>query len=192
MNGGLLILADEPTGALDSKSGQEMMNILHELNGRGHTIILVTQRHAGGQQCPADHRNQGWEIVRDQVNGDNAVTPSAEIDADEVETHCNTSLRSDIPDGERPKPHPAPSQPHWKYACTATWGRFSEAFKMALIAMTSHRMRTLLTMLGIIIGITSVVSVVALGQGARQKVIKGHQLHGHQRDRRHAGEKTGG
>jgi macrolide transport system ATP-binding/permease protein len=55
--------------------------------------------------------------------------------------------------------------------CTAVWGRFSEAFKMALIAMASHRMRTLLTMLGIIIGITSVVSVVALGHGARQKVI---------------------
>jgi macrolide transport system ATP-binding/permease protein len=53
----------------------------------------------------------------------------------------------------------------------ANWGRFAEAFKMALIALTSHRMRTLLTMLGIIIGITSVVSVVALGQGARQKVI---------------------
>jgi len=42
---------------------------------------------------------------------------------------------------------------------------------MALIAMASHRMRTLLTMLGIVIGITSVVSVVALGQGAQQKVI---------------------
>ena len=54
----------------------------------------------------------------------------------------------------------------------AAWGRFSESFKMALIAMMSHRMRTLLTMLGIIIGITSVVSVVALGQGAQQKVIK--------------------
>jgi len=54
----------------------------------------------------------------------------------------------------------------------ANWGRFAEAFKMALIAMMSHRMRTLLTMLGIIIGITSVVSVVALGQGAQQKVIK--------------------
>jgi macrolide transport system ATP-binding/permease protein len=53
----------------------------------------------------------------------------------------------------------------------ADWGRFAEAFTMALIAMKSHRMRTLLTMLGIIIGITSVVSVVALGQGARRKVI---------------------
>jgi macrolide transport system ATP-binding/permease protein len=37
MNGGDVILADEPTGALDSKSGWEMMEILHELHGHGHT-----------------------------------------------------------------------------------------------------------------------------------------------------------
>jgi macrolide transport system ATP-binding/permease protein len=60
----------------------------------------------------------------------------------------------------------------WGRPYIANWGRFAEAFKMALIAMLSHRMRTLLTMLGIIIGITSVVSVVALGQGAQQKIIK--------------------
>jgi macrolide transport system ATP-binding/permease protein len=53
----------------------------------------------------------------------------------------------------------------------ATWGRFVEAFRMAWIALVTHRLRTLLTMLGIIIGITAVVCVVALGQGARQKVV---------------------
>ena len=42
MNGGEVILADEPTGALDSKSGVEMMKILKEINAEGHTIILVT------------------------------------------------------------------------------------------------------------------------------------------------------
>ena len=42
MNGGDVILADEPTGALDSKSGKEMMEVLHELHASGHTIILVT------------------------------------------------------------------------------------------------------------------------------------------------------
>lgn len=49
--------------------------------------------------------------------------------------------------------------------------RFYEAFKMALLAMASQRLRTLLTMLGIIIGIASVVSVVALGKGSQQQVL---------------------
>ena len=42
MNGGSVILADEPTGALDQASGQEVMAILKELNASGHTIIIVT------------------------------------------------------------------------------------------------------------------------------------------------------
>jgi len=41
MNGGQVILADEPTGALDSRSGQEVMAILQELHAMGHTVILV-------------------------------------------------------------------------------------------------------------------------------------------------------
>jgi macrolide transport system ATP-binding/permease protein len=42
MNGGRVILADEPTGALDSRSGAEVMGLLHELHRKGHTIILIT------------------------------------------------------------------------------------------------------------------------------------------------------
>jgi ABC-type lipoprotein export system ATPase subunit len=40
MNGGPVILADEPTGALDSKGGREVMAILVKLHGQGHTIIF--------------------------------------------------------------------------------------------------------------------------------------------------------
>ena len=43
---------------------------------------------------------------------------------------------------------------------------------MAWIALMSHRMRTLLTMLGIVIGITSVVSISAVGEGAKRYVLK--------------------
>ncbi len=53
----------------------------------------------------------------------------------------------------------------------AAWDRFAEAFRMAVLAMAAHRLRTFLTMLGIIIGIASVVSVVALGEGSRQRIL---------------------
>src|SRR5450759_1576904 len=42
MNGGRIVLADEPTGALDSKSGVEVMALLQDLSRRGHTVILIT------------------------------------------------------------------------------------------------------------------------------------------------------
>jgi len=147
MNGGDVILADEPTGALDSKSGKEMMTVLHELHANGHTIILVTH-----DQQVAAHAERIIEIsdgmiVRDQANPERQASTTAALPAKASAEHSVNFLQ-------------------------ANWGRFAEAFTMALIAMLSHRMRTLLTMLGIIIGITSVVSVVALGQGAQQKVIK--------------------
>lgn len=146
MNGGDVILADEPTGALDSKSGKEMMDILHELHGLGHTIILVTHdMHVAGHAERIIEISDG-EIVSDTINQD-------------AEAKHKTKLSKKTESSKSAN------------VFQASWGRFSEAFKMAMIALASHRMRTLLTMLGIIIGITSVVSVVALGQGARQKII---------------------
>ena len=57
------------------------------------------------------------------------------------------------------------SKPHFGFSKD----QFVEAFRMSVSAIIAHKMRSLLTMLGIIIGITSVVSVVALGNGSQQK-----------------------
>ena len=146
MNGGDVILADEPTGALDKKSGQEMMDILLELHAQGHTVILVTHDLQVARNAQRIIELSDGEIIRDEPN-------------------TEARIPGNVPELAR---HGAEGSVN---AYRANWGRFAEAFKMALIAMASHRMRTLLTMLGIIIGITSVVCVVALGQGARQKII---------------------
>ncbi|WDL83847.1 MacB family efflux pump subunit [Aeromonas bestiarum] len=139
-NGGEVILADEPTGALDSQSGKEVMAILKELHAQGHTIILVTH-----DMAVASH-------------------------ADRIITLRDGRV---LEDSGKPATATAPLQPAPPTARAGgnDWDRYREAGRMALHAMLAHRMRTFLTMLGIIIGIAAVVSVVALGQGARAKVI---------------------
>ena len=154
MNGGQVILADEPTGALDSKSGKEVIQILKELNASGHTVIIVTH-----DPSIAAHANRIIEIkdgcvLSDRIN----ETPSDPLEKEDkggTEERDFDAIRRDNSSLS---------------SFQAVFSRFSEAFKMAWIAMVSHRMRTILTMLGIIIGIMAVVSVVALGNGASKKV----------------------
>jgi macrolide transport system ATP-binding/permease protein len=158
MNGGDVILADEPTGALDSRSGQEVIAILRELHALGHTVILVTHDPQVAAHAERIIEIRDGEIVADRVHQPEASQPALPADT-------TSAAAAAISPQEQIQPA-TPGQ-HWR----ARWGQFGEAFKMAGIAMASHRMRTLLTMLGIIIGIMAVVSVVALGQGAQQKVI---------------------
>lgn len=149
MNGGEIILADEPTGALDSQSGQEVMKILYELNMLGHTIILVTHDPHVAAHARRTIEMKDGEIVRDCPNS----TPISELHAAR-------------PNGEREVTQDKPLKN--ALGASARFDRFAEAFKMAVAALRAHRLRTFLTMLGIMIGITSVVSISALGAGAKQ------------------------
>ena len=60
-----IILADEPTGNLDSKSGHEIMNILNELHNRGNTIILVTHEDDIAQHAHRVIRLFDGKIIED-------------------------------------------------------------------------------------------------------------------------------
>ncbi len=142
MNGGEIILADEPTGALDSGSGENVMAILQDLHAQGHTIILVTH-----DLQIAAHAKRKIEIRDGEIIADTG--DSGEQDAPVVD-----------------KP---PMQPAGRLDCFTC--NLMESFKMSLQAILSHKMRSLLTMLGIIIGIAAVVSVVALGKGSQEKIL---------------------
>ena len=143
MNGGDVILADEPTGALDQASGREVMKILEELHADGHTVILVTH-----DAQVAAHAQRVIELSDGRIVADRRTAA--------------------------PPPPAAPQRAAPAGAARLLGdlvGRVGEATRMALRAMVNHRLRTLLTMLGIIIGIASVVSVVALGEGSRQRIL---------------------
>ena len=146
VNGGEVILADEPTGALDSVSSEEVLRILQELHVQGQTVIVVTH-----DAKVAAHADRIIEL------SDGVVVS----DRDTRDVH---DARGVVATQETPR---LAEESRWANVL----GRVVEAAAMALRSMASHRLRTLLTTLGIVIGIASVVSVVALGEGARRQVL---------------------
>ncbi|MFE4108992.1 macrolide ABC transporter ATP-binding protein/permease MacB [Kosakonia sp. YIM B13611] len=142
MNGGQVILADEPTGALDSHSGEEVMAILHQLRDRGHTVIIVTHDPQVAAQAERVIEIRDGEIISNPPAKTEAAAPA---NHDAVMTQAGG----------------------WRQFVS----RFQEALTMAWRAMAANKMRTLLTMLGIIIGIASVVSIVVVGDAAKQLVL---------------------
>ncbi|EEE1293640.1 MacB family efflux pump subunit [Salmonella enterica subsp. diarizonae] len=141
INGGEIILADEPTGALDSRSGQEVLTILSELNQRGHTVVIVTHDMAVAQHAHRIIELRDGEIISD--------------------TGSRVTIGETLPPPDRNQ------QNRWQIL----FDRTRESLKMALKAMNTHRLRTTLTMSGIIFGIAAVVTVVALGEGAKQRTL---------------------
>ncbi len=145
MNGGEIILADEPTGALDSRSGVEVMALLEALARKGHTVILITHdaevaRHADRVVEFTDGR-----VVRDSGRKPDAIDPTRNAGLAEL----FMSRRS-----------------------SSLFGGFGEAIRMAMSSLQANLFRTILTLLGIVIGVASVVAMLAIGQGVQSGVIE--------------------
>ena len=139
MNGGEIILADEPTGALDSKSGEMVMEIIHRLHRMGHTIVLVTHDKGIAQQASRIIEIKDGCIISDTRKNDTIY-----------------QLKNTV-------------QPAKRNRFREMKDSFAESFNMSVHAIMANKMRSLLTMLGIIIGIASVVSV---GKASQEKIME--------------------
>lgn len=141
MNDAEVILADEPTGALDSKSGQEVLALLKELSAQGKTVIIITH-----DREVAAHADRQIEIRDGLIVADSG--PAVSSKAAPVELKIDTA-----PQG-------------------VGMADMAEAVRMAARALKANVFRTVLTLLGIVIGVASVVAMLAVGNGARQSVVE--------------------
>ena len=155
MNGGHIILADEPTGALDSHSGAEVMRLLDELASQGHVVILITH-----DRDVAARANRIIEIRDGLIISDSADStrhrPASADSADSAALQA-VDLRQRLAEG-------AEHNGAWK-------AELLDAVQAAWRVMWINRFRTALTLLGIIIGVASVVVMLAVGEGSKRQVM---------------------
>ncbi|MDR0781863.1 MAG: ABC transporter permease, partial [Pseudomonadales bacterium] len=144
MNGGKVILADEPTGALDSQSGVEVMALLENLAREGHTVIIITH-----DAKVAAHADRVIEFRDGSILSDSGHVEGA------VDARHNSELRDlflSRHDG-------------------SLLSGVHESIRMALRSLRDNASRTFLALLGIAIGVAAVVAMLAIGEGARQDIV---------------------
>ncbi len=140
VNAPLMVLADEPTGNLDSKSEKEIMSLLKNLNEQGITVIIVTHEDEIGQQA------QRLIRMRDgNIQSDERLAPLP------VVSHPAQSQEAEAKGGS---------------GVTNVWQHFVQGIK----TLAANKVRTGLSMLGILIGVAAVVAMLALGKGAQSAI----------------------
>ncbi len=138
-----VILADEPTGALDSQSSADVMKLIEELNEQGRTVILITH-----DEEVAKHARRMIRITDGRIESDSGVDEKgiakARGQADTKQTRENSNN---------------------------IIAETSEAVKTAIRALRVNLFRTALTLLGIVIGVAAVITMLAVGNGSKQNVL---------------------
>jgi len=148
VNDPLIIFADEPTGNLDSKSKEEIISILEGLNRKGKTIVVVTHENEVAAHAKRIIRVFDGKVISDVTQGA-ALKPIEESQVDKI-------IDVVLSRQER----------------KARETQFLEYLRQAGGAMVSHKMRSFLSILGILIGVAAVIAMLAVGTGAKESIEK--------------------
>jgi macrolide transport system ATP-binding/permease protein len=132
-----LILADEPTGNLDSTSEGQILSILQELNRKGMTIVMVTHEDEIGEKCKRVIRMRDGKIISDKRN-EEISAPMIAGNEDVQKKHSALTIK--------------------------------EHFRQGMKQLLANKIRTFLSVLGVLIGVASVVTMNAIGRGEQNSI----------------------
>ena len=142
MNGGDMVLADEPTGSVDSRNGAEIMARLTALSERGHTVVVVTHD-ASVARCA----RRRIELLDGRVVADTGAKPRPEVAADRPAQAPQAGLRAPVLS-------------------------LGESARAAIRSLGGNKFRTSLTLIGVVIGVLSVTAMLSVAEGVRRNILE--------------------
>jgi macrolide transport system ATP-binding/permease protein len=189
VNAPRILMADEPTGNLDSASSLEIMGLLSELNRRGITVILVTHEPDLALYASRIIRLRDGKIVSDEANTPPELTSLGKTGAELFEALENrgqtaeaggqtSSAISHSPSTIIPAPTPLPALeadsllPTKAARLRGSLRRFGPLLRQAFRSVVAAKVRSALSMLGILIGVAAIIAMLALGTGAKEAMRK--------------------
>lgn len=155
MNDVDLILADEPTGNLDSQNAVQILDLLTELNNRGKTIILITHDSEVAKYCSKVYHLRDGQVTSIQATG---VRPQLKQPGVSRSTE---------------------SLPNVKLDSFASYRKTLRAvFPLVIENLFRNKSKSLLTMLGVVIGVAAILAMVTVGQFAKRKILETYETLG--------------
>ncbi|HNX36617.1 MAG TPA: ABC transporter permease [Kiritimatiellia bacterium] len=145
VNNPAIILADEPTGNLDSESSKEIMQMLANLNRMGMTVVVVTHDAEVAANARRIVHMRDGRIQQDERR---------EAKAEESVPHAAATASGQKKGGHR-----------W-----VMLGKLNALLRQAMRSLAANKARAALSTLGVLIGVSAVIAMMALGRGARATV----------------------
>jgi len=163
-----IILADEPTGNLDSKSSEAVMDILHKLHKQGRTVVLITHSPEIANQCDRIIRIRDGILESDEETTQHKHTDT--FNEEKAEVASNTSINTNTEFQTQIK----------KNSFFDLFGGLAllRSFPDAWANIRRSKMKAALTMLGVSLGVAAVLSTISLGSYAKEKILEGYEALG--------------